>query len=90
MQIITLNTPVGLRVDSYNFKKRTLIKVLSLYLFSLIIFITYNRYPKMKKITTSLFLTAILISLCACKSGKASCDAYGKVNTENISDQASK
>jgi hypothetical protein len=44
----------------------------------------------MKKFTTSLILTAILICLCACKSGKASCDAYGKVNTESSSDQASK
>jgi len=44
----------------------------------------------MKKITTSIILTAILISLCACKSGKANCDAYGKVNTQNVSDQASK
>jgi multisubunit Na+/H+ antiporter MnhC subunit len=44
----------------------------------------------MKKITTSIILTAIVISLCACKSGKASCDAYGKVHTESISDQASK
>jgi hypothetical protein len=44
----------------------------------------------MKKITTSLILTAIVISLYACKSGKASCDAYGKVKSENVSDQASK
>ncbi len=44
----------------------------------------------MKKVTTSLILTAILISLFACKSGKAGCDAYSKVKTENLSDQALK
>jgi hypothetical protein len=45
----------------------------------------------MKKITTILVLTAIFISLGACKSGKAGCDAYSsKVKTENKSDQASK
>lgn len=44
----------------------------------------------MKKLTTILVLMVILISLGACKSGKASCDAYGEVNTKNISNQASK
>ena len=44
----------------------------------------------MKKITTILVLTAIFISLGAWKSGKAGCDAYSKVKTENKSDQASK
>jgi hypothetical protein len=44
----------------------------------------------MKKITSSLFLAAILPLLFACKSGKASCDAYGKFDVKTTQDQASK
>jgi hypothetical protein len=44
----------------------------------------------MKKITTILVLTAIFISLGACKSGKAGCDAYSKINKETKTVEAAK
>lgn len=44
----------------------------------------------MKKITISLVLLTVLFATSSCKSGKASCDAYGKVATTASSDQASK
>lgn len=44
----------------------------------------------MKKITVILTLFVMFISMVACKSGKASCDAYGKVEATQTSDQASK
>lgn len=44
----------------------------------------------MKKYTTSLFIVAISLLLFACKSSKASCDAYGKIDIKTSQDQASK
>ncbi len=44
----------------------------------------------MKKITTVLAIIVILMSMVSCKSGKSSCDAYGKVEATQNSDQASK
>ncbi len=44
----------------------------------------------MKNFSLILAISALLISITSCKSGKSSCDAYGKVKTENVSDQASK
>lgn len=44
----------------------------------------------MKKTTKILVLIVILISLGACKSGKAGCDAYSKLNKENNTVEASK
>ena len=44
----------------------------------------------MKKTTTVLALIVLLTTMLSCKSGKSSCDAYGKVETTQVHDQASK
>ena len=44
----------------------------------------------MKNIITSLMLTALVSVMFACKSGKANCDAYGKIESNSVSKQASK
>lgn len=44
----------------------------------------------MKKISTILALLVLLTSLMSCKSGKSSCDAYGKVETSKVSNRTSK
>jgi hypothetical protein len=44
----------------------------------------------MKKISIVVALIVSLTTLISCKSGKSGCDAYGKVETTKVSDQASK
>jgi hypothetical protein len=44
----------------------------------------------MKNIITGLILTILTSIMFACKSGKASCDAYGKIESNSVSKQASK
>jgi hypothetical protein len=44
----------------------------------------------MKKIITVLAAIVLFTSMFSCKSGKSGCDAYGKVETTQVSDQASK
>jgi|LakMenE01Jun11ns_1017448.scaffolds.fasta_scaffold8098654_1 hypothetical protein len=44
----------------------------------------------MKNIITGLILTILTSMMFACKSGKAGCDAYGKIESNSVSKQASK